>query len=46
MRQRIICVLVFLFVAVTAVRGQSDQINLLLTKLPAGKDPQRYKGYV
>ena len=46
MRQRIACVLVFLFVAVIAVRGQSDQINLLLTKLPAGKDTQRYKGYV
>ena len=24
----------------------SDQINLLLTTLPAGRDPQRYKGYV
>ena len=47
MRQRIVCVLVFLFVVGTAVRAQtSDQINLLLTKLPAGKDPQRYKGYV
>ena len=46
MRQRIACVLVFLFVVGMAVRGQDDQINLLLTKLPAGKDPQRYKGYV
>jgi len=46
MRQRIAFVLVFLFVVGIAVRGQDDQINLLLTKLPAGKDPQRYKGYV
>ena len=47
MRQRIVCVLVFLFVVGIAVQGQtSDQINLLLTKLPAGKDTQRYNGYV
>ena len=46
MRQRIVCVLLFVFVLGIAVRGQSDQINLLLSKLPAGKDPQRYKGYV
>jgi len=46
MRQRIAFVLVFLFVVGIAVRGQDDQFNLLLTKLPAGKDPQRYKGYV
>jgi len=46
MRQRIACVLLFLLAVSIAVRGQSDEINLLLTKLPAGKDPQRYKGYV
>lgn len=47
MRQRIACVLIFLLVCNAGVRGQtSDQINLLLTTLPAGKDSQRYKGYV
>src|SRR5215475_12751965 len=32
------------FVFAVSVSGQS--VNLLLTTLPAGKDPQRYKGYV
>src|SRR4051794_41923410 len=26
--------------------AQSADVNLLLSTLPAGKDPQRYKGYV
>ena len=28
------------------VVAQSNDVNLLLSTLPAGKDPQRYKGYV
>jgi predicted acyl esterase len=49
MRKRIACVLVsmFLLVSGTCVRGQTtDKINLLLSTLPAGRDPQRYKNYV
>ena len=48
MRQRIAAILVSicLLVGVVCVRAQSDQINLLLSTLPAGRDPQRYKGYV
>ena len=44
---RKIIVLVLIAFAVLSVRAQtSDQINLLLTTLPAGRDTQRYKGYV
>ena len=32
------------FVFAVSVSGQA--VNLLLTTMPAGKDPQRYKGYV
>ena len=35
-----------LIVLCTSAFAQSNDINLLLSTLPAGKDPQRYKGYV
>ena len=42
-----IIALVLIAIAAVCVRAQtSDQINLLLTTLPAGWDTQRYKGYV
>jgi len=44
MRKRIALLLIAFAVSVHA--QTSDQINLLLSTLPAGKDPQRYKGYV
>src|SRR5678815_212113 len=37
--------LLLIFVCVSAF-AQSSDVNLLLSTLPAGKDPQRYKGYV
>ena len=47
MRRRIIHVAVgLLFIWCTSVVAQTDQINLLLSRLPTGQDPQRYKGYV
>ena len=47
MRKRVTCVVVFILVWGTFVRSQtSDQINLLLSTLPAGRDTQRYKNYV
>jgi len=45
MRKRITLLLI-LFAALSVHAQTSDQINLLLSTLPAGKDPQRYKGYV
>jgi predicted acyl esterase len=39
--------LAILLVALCTVAfAQSTDVNLLLSTLPAGKDPQRYKGYV
>jgi len=35
-----------LIVLCTSAFAQSNDVNLLLSTLPAGKDPQRYKGYV
>lgn len=38
--------LVLLFCAAVTAQTANDQVNLLLSTLPAGRDPQRYKGYV
>jgi len=43
---RITRLAVLLIVLCTSAVAQSNDINLLLSTLPAGKDPQRYKGYV
>jgi putative CocE/NonD family hydrolase len=41
----VVTLVLFLCAAVTA-QTTNDQVNLLLSTLPAGRDPQRYKGYV
>ena len=50
MKKRLTCLLASLFLLCTLVSGQTDdssnQVNLLLSTLPAGRDTQRYKGYV
>lgn len=46
MTRRITRVFIVLSICCTAVLAQSNDVNLLLSTLPAGKDPQRYKGYV
>jgi putative CocE/NonD family hydrolase len=38
--------LVLLLCTAVAAQTTNDQVNLLLSTLPAGRDPQRYKGYV
>lgn len=38
--------LVLLLWVVVAAQTTNDQVNLLLSNLPPGRDPQRYKGYV
>lgn len=38
--------LVLLLCSAVAAQTANDQVNLLLSTLPAGRDPQRYKGYV
>src|SRR6185503_4690770 len=46
MKTRIMRVAVLVITLCTITIAQSNDINLLLSTLPAGKDPQRYKGYV
>lgn len=47
MQKKLCCVVLLILVCAVYVPAQtSDQINLLLSTLPAGRDPQRYKGYV
>src|ERR1044072_6921190 len=46
MTKKIVRAIVFLFICCAGVVAQSNDVNLLLSTLPAGKDPQRYKGYV
>ena len=41
-----VLITIILLVSAHAQTTNKDQINLLLSPLPAGKDPQRYKGYV
>ncbi len=41
-----VLITIILLVSAHAQTTNQDQINLLLSSLPAGKDPQRYKGYV
>ena len=38
--------LVLLLCTTVAAQTANDPVNLLLSTLPAGRDPQRYKGYV
>jgi len=38
--------LVLLLCVAVPAQTTNDQVNLLLSTLPAGRDPQRYKGYV
>jgi len=45
-RIRFTATLVLLFCGAIAAQTANDQVNLLLSTLPAGRDPQRYKGYV
>src|SRR6185503_11543808 len=35
-----------LLILSSCVLAQSSDLNILLSTMPAGKDPQRYKGYV
>ena len=36
-----------LFLSVTvSAQSANEQVNLMTTTLPQGRDPQRYKGYV
>ena len=46
MMKRITRVTILLLICCTVVLAQSNDVNLLLSTMPAGKDPQRYKGYV
>ena len=46
MKNKITRVALLLIVLCTSTFAQSTDVNLLLSTLPAGKDPQRYKGYV
>ena len=46
MTTKITRVLILLLIFCASTFAQSNDINLLLSTLPAGKDPQRYKGYV
>ena len=46
MTTKITRVLILLLIFCASAFAQSNDINLLLSTLPAGKDPQRYKGYV
>jgi hypothetical protein len=41
-----VATLVLLLCAAAVPQTNSDQVNLLLSTLPAGRDPQRYKGCV
>lgn len=45
-RTSFLITLVLLLCAAVAAQTANDQVNLLLSTLPAGRDPQRYKGYV
>lgn len=46
MTLRITRVAILLVTLCACALAQTNDINLLLSTLPAGKDPQRYKGYV
>jgi len=46
MAKRIARVALLVLALCACVAAQSNDVNLLLSTLPAGKDPQRYKGYV
>src|SRR5262245_48172938 len=46
MTTRITRPLILLLILCASTLAQSNDINLLLSTLPASKDPQRYKGYV
>ncbi|HEX5876225.1 MAG TPA: CocE/NonD family hydrolase, partial [Pyrinomonadaceae bacterium] len=41
-----VLITIVLLISANAQTTNKDQLNLLLSSLPAGKDPQRYKGYV
>ncbi|HKU72932.1 MAG TPA: CocE/NonD family hydrolase [Pyrinomonadaceae bacterium] len=46
MKNKIVPALIVVLLCCAGVLAQSSDINLLLTTQPAGRDPQRYKGYV
>lgn len=41
-----VATLVLLFCTAVVAQTANDQVNLLLSTMPPGRDPQRYKGYV
>lgn len=41
-----VAALVLFLCSAVAAQSTTDQVNLLLSTMPAGRDPQRYKGYV
>ena len=45
-RTSFLITLVLLLCAAVPAQTANDPVNLLLSTLPAGRDPQRYKGYV
>src|SRR5262245_60468244 len=49
-RKAPIAILILLFSSSVFITGQTNhangQLNILLSTMPAGKDPQRYKGYI
>lgn len=45
-RTSFLITLVLLLCAAVAAQTANEPVNLLLSTLPAGRDPQRYKGYV
>jgi len=50
LRKAPIAILILLFSSSVFITGQTNhanaQLNILLSTMPAGKDPQRYKGYI
>ena len=46
MTRRITRIATVLVICCSYVLAQSNDVNLLLSTMPAGRDPQRYKGYI
>src|SRR4030095_15553882 len=46
MTKRIVRATILILICCTVGLAQSNDVNLLLSTQPAGRDPQRYKGYV
>src|SRR4030095_3358879 len=46
MTKRIVRATILILICCTVGLAQSNDVNILLSTMPAGRDPQRYKGYV